>query len=301
MNVVFAVIGAIGAIILLTNDEPARDVRVDYRGAVAVVAGLVSVVYGCTEAETRGWSDPLTLALLIGGAVLLAIFVWFETRIEHPLLPMSLVAHRNRIGPYLAVFTVSIGTFGAFLFLTYYPQQIQGYSPLKTGLLFLPMVGAIMVISILSNAVLLRRIGPRVLLTGGLVIAAVGMALLSRLGIHTGYASGVLPALIIYGAGVGFTFPPALNTATAGLANADAGVGSAMVTTSQQIGASVGTSVLNTIAASATASYIVGKTPAASVLAQASLRGYRTVFAVVAGILVAGAVISALVVKTKTS
>jgi hypothetical protein len=130
-----------------------------------------------------------------------------------------------------------------------------------------------------------------------LFVAAAGMVLLGHLGVHTSYASGILPGLLIFGAGVGFTFPPALNTATSGLANADAGVGSAMVTTSQQIGASVGTSVLNTIAASATASYLVGRIPAAQVVAQASVQGYRTVFSVVAVILVGGGVICGLVVR----
>jgi EmrB/QacA subfamily drug resistance transporter len=297
INVVFAVLGGIGAVILLTNDGASREARIDYKGAVIVVAGLVSLVYGFTEAETRGWADALTLGLLIVGGLLLAIFVWFETRVDEPLLPMSLVARRNRLGPYLAVFTVSIGTFGAFLFLTYYLQLIMGDSPLKTGVLFLPMVVAILTTSILSNAVLLRVIGPRVLLAGGLFVAAAGMVLLGHLGVHTSYASGILPGLLIFGAGVGFTFPPALNTATSGLANADAGVGSAMVTTSQQIGASVGTSVLNTIAASATASYLVGRIPAAQVVAQASVQGYRTVFSVVAVILVGGGVICGLVVR----
>jgi hypothetical protein len=126
------------------------------------------------------------------------------------------------------------------------------------------------------------------------------MALLARLGVHTSYLTTILPSLVLVGAGLGFTFPPAMNTATAGLAQTDAGVGSAMVTTSQQIGASVGTSLLNTIAASATASYLVGKTPTAQVLAQASVHGDRTVFTVVAAILVGGAVVCGLVVKRRT-
>jgi predicted MFS family arabinose efflux permease len=256
-------------------------------------------VYGFTEAETRGWTDPLTLGLLIGGGLLLAIFVWIESRMDQPLLPMSLVAHRNRLGPYLAVFTVSIGTFGTFLFLTYYLQQNLGYSPLKTGVMFLPMVAALMTTSIISNSVLLRRIGPRMLVSGGLFVAAVGMALLARLGVHTSYVTTILPGLVIFGAGLGFTFPPAMNTATAGLADTDAGVGSAMVTTSQQIGASVGTALLNTISASATASYLVTRTPTAQVLARASVQGDRTVFTVVAAILVGGAVICGLVVRKK--
>ncbi|MCW3034993.1 MAG: drug resistance transporter, EmrB/QacA subfamily [Actinobacteria bacterium] len=300
INDVFAVVGAIGAVVLLTNAGSSRKVGIDYRGAVTVVAGLVSLVYGFTEAETRGWTDPLTLGLMIGGGLLLAIFVWIETRVDRPLLPMSLVAHRNRLGPYLAVFSVSIGTFGTFLFLTYYLQQNMGYSPLKTGVVFLPMVGALMTTSILSNGVLLRRMGPRPLLAGGLLVAAVGTALLAQLGVHTSYLTTILPGLVIFGAGLGFTFPPAMNTATAGIAETDAGVGSAMVTTSQQIGASVGTALLNTIAASATARYLVSRTPNAQVLAQASVQGDRTVFTVVAAILVVGAVVCGLVVRKKS-
>jgi EmrB/QacA subfamily drug resistance transporter len=299
INVAFAVVGAIGAIVLLTNDGQSRKVSIDYRGAVTVVAGLVSLVYGFTEVETRGWTDPLTLGLMIGGGLLLAIFVWIETRVDQPLLPMSLVAHRNRLGPYLAVFSASIATFGTFLFLTYYLQQNMGYSPLKTGVIFLPMVAALMTTSMFSNAVLLRRMGPRPLLAGGMLVAAVGMALLARLGVHTSYLTTILPSLVLVGAGLGFTFPPAMNTATAGIAQTDAGVGSAMVTTSQQIGASVGTALLNTIAASATASYLVNRTPTAQVLAQASVQGDRTVFTVVAAILVGGAVICGLVVRKK--
>jgi predicted MFS family arabinose efflux permease len=237
---------------------------------------------------------------MIGGGLLLAIFVWIETRVDRPLLPMSLVAHRNRLGPYLAVFSVSIASFGTFLFLTYYLQQNMGYSPLKTGVVFLPMVGALMTTSILSNGVLLRRMGPRPLLAGGLLVAAVGTALLAQLGVHTSYLTTILPGLVIFGAGLGFTFPPAMNTATAGIAETDAGVGSAMVTTSQQIGASVGTALLNTIAASATARYLVSRTPNAQVLAQASVQGDRTVFTVVAAILVVGAVVCGLVVRKKS-
>jgi EmrB/QacA subfamily drug resistance transporter len=296
VNVIFAVVGAIGAVVFLANERGTREAGADYWGTVTVVAGLASLVYGFSQAETRGWTDAVTLALLIAAGVLLAIFVSIETHVMEPLLPMSLVAHRNRLGPYLAVFTVSIGTFGTFLFLTYYLQQISGYSPLKTGVVFLPMVAALMFTSILANAVLLRRIGPRPLITGGLLIAAGGMAILSRLGVHSSYATGILPGLIVFGIGLGMTFPPALNTATAGLAESDAGVGSAMVTTNQQIGASIGTSLLNTIAASASASYLVGKAPTASVLARASTQGDRTVFTVLTGILLGAAVVCGLVI-----
>jgi EmrB/QacA subfamily drug resistance transporter len=299
VNVIFAVVGAIGAVIFLRDEEGSREFGHDYLGAVTVVAGLGSLVYGFTEAETRGWTDPLTLGLIIAGGVVLAIFLWTESRVSRPLLPISLVNHRNRMGPYLAIFLASIATFGTFLFLTFYLQQNMHYSPLKTGVVFLPMVGALMMCSIVANEVLLRRVGPRPLLSGGMVIAAVGMGLLTRLGVHTSYFTVILPSLLILGAGLGLTFPPAINLATVGLDEADAGVGSAMVTTSQQIGASIGTSVLNTIAASATARFLVGKMATTQANA-ASVHGDKIVFTVVAGVLIGGAVLCGLIVTDRT-
>jgi predicted MFS family arabinose efflux permease len=295
VNVVFAVVAAIGAGVFLVNDTRAVERHVDLPGAVTVVAGLVSLVYGLSEAETHGWSAPLTLALLFAGGLLLLVFVEIEARSPAPLLPLGLVRHRDRIGPYLAVFIVAIVTFGTFLFLTFYLQQNLGYSPLKTGVAYLPLVACIMTTSLISNEVLLRRVGPRPLITLGLLVAAGGVVFLTRLGLHTSYLTGLLPGLLLVGAGIGTVFSSSLNTATDRVAPAYAGVASAVVTTNQQIGASVGIALLNTISASAAKTFLVGKSPTPTVLAQATVHGENVAFMVVVGILIGGAVVCGLI------
>jgi EmrB/QacA subfamily drug resistance transporter len=295
VNVVFAVVAAIGAVVFLVNDTRAVERHVDLPGAATVVAGLVSLVYGLSEAETHGWSAPLTLALLFAGGLLLLVFMEIEARSPAPLLPLGLVRHRDRIGPYLAVFIVAIVTFGTFLFLTFYLQQNLGYSPLKTGVAYLPLVACIMTTSLISNEVLLRRVGPRPLITLGLLVAAGGVVFLTRLGLHTSYLTGLLPGLLLVGAGIGTVFSSSLNTATDRVAPAYAGVASAVVTTNQQIGASVGIALLNTISASAAKTFLVGRSPTPTVLAQATVHGENVAFMVVVGILIGGAVVCGLI------
>jgi MFS family permease len=187
------------------------------------------------------------------------------------------------------------------VFLTFYFQQILGYSPIVTGLAYLPLVGALGVTSITANAVLLRRIGPRPLLTTGFVIAAAGLFVISRVGIHTSYVSGILPGLVLFGIGLGAVFPPALNTATYGVPTSDAGVASALVTTNQQIGASVGTALLSTVAASATTQYLAHRTPTSVVTAMATVHGYNVASLVAVGILLGSAVVCGLIVAGRPS
>jgi MFS family permease len=188
----------------------------------------------------------------------------------------------------------SAGMFGTFLFLTYYLQETLGYSPLRTGFAFLPLVGAVAVFANLSNIVLIPRVGPKPLITIGMLAAAGGMAWLTRLGVNTGYTGGVLGPLILTGLGLGLVIAPSMNTGTFGVAPEDAGVASAMVTTGQQLGASVGTSLLNTIFASAVASYLIAH-PGSQALAQ--LHGYDTAFWWTAGIFAAGAVVGGLLLR----
>ena len=153
------------------------------------------------------------------------------------------------------------GMFGVFLFLTYYLQESLGYSPVKTGLAFLPMIGALMVAAQFATNVLVPRFGPRAVVPAGAVIAAAGLAWLTRLGLSSGYATGVLPWLIVIGLGIGLVMPTAMSLATSGIRTQDAGVASAAVNTMQQIGGAVGTALLNTLAASAAAAYMHGKRP----------------------------------------
>src|SRR6266480_4128915 len=198
-------------------------VNVVLAGTVLVVAGLVSVVYGLSEASTAGWGAPTTLALLVAGVVLLAVFVLVEQRVAHPLLPLRIVLNRFRGGAYLAIGLSAIGVFGIFLFLTYYLQLTLAYSPVKSGLAFLPMIAAIVVASTISSGVLMPRTGPRPLIPAGMVLAAAGLAILAaRLGLHTSYLDWILPALLLTGAGLGLVFGCALNTATYDTGAADA-------------------------------------------------------------------------------
>jgi hypothetical protein len=276
-------------------------VRIDWPGTVLVVAGLVAVVYGLSEADTKGWGAPTTIALLVAGVVLLAAFVLVEMRVAHPLLPLRIVLNRFRGGAYLAIGLSAIGVFGIFLFLTYYLQLTLAYSPVKSGLAFLPMIAAIVAASTTSSGVLMPRVGPRPLVPVGLLLAAGGLALLAvELGLRTSYLDWILPALVLVGAGLGLVFGCALNTATYGTGAADAGVASALVNTNQQVGGSIGTALLNTLAASALTSYVLAHGRGPLVLAEAAVHSYVVGFWVSAAILAGSAVVCALVLPSGT-
>ena len=300
VNVALAVVALVGAMRLLVNQPRNPDVRLDPPGSVLAVTGLVAFVYGMSEAATHGWGAPLTVTLIVGGVVLLAGFVLVERRAEHPLLPLRVVLNRYRGGSYLAIGLTAIALFGVFLFLTYYLQLTLAYSPVKTGVAFLPLIGMVMVASTVSTAVLLPRVGPRPLVPLGMLIAAVGVALLRQLGLDTGYASGILPGLLLVGLGLGLVFGCAINTATFGARPEDAGVASAMVNTSQQVGGSIGTALLNSIAASAVSAYLLAHGRGPESLAQAAVHSYVVSFTVVFGIFVFAAVVSAAVLPSGT-
>jgi EmrB/QacA subfamily drug resistance transporter len=299
VNVVLAVVAVAGAVRLLERHPRDPDVHIDWPGTALVVAGLVAVVYGLSEAETHGWGSPETDALLPLGVILLFLFVLAERRSPHPLLPLRIVVNRFRGGAYLAIGLSAVGMFGIFLFLTYYLQLILRYSPVTTGLAFLPMIAAVMVSSTTCSGVLMPRIGPRPLVPAGMLVAAGGMALLAtQLGLHSSYPSQILPALLMTGIGLGTVFGCAMNTATYGADVADAGVASAMVNTNQQIGGSIGTALLNTIAASALTSYVLAHRGIRGVLPLAAVHSYIVAFWVSAAILLGSAVVCGLVLDS---
>ena len=300
VNVVLAVIAGAGAVRLLPADRRDPGVRIDWPGTVLVAGGLVAVVYGLSEADTAGWGAPATIALLVAGVVLLAAFVLVEMRVAYPLLPLRIVLSRFRGGAYLAIGLSAIGVFGVFLFLTYYLQLTLAYSPVKSGVAFLPMIAALVAASTISSGVM-PRVGPRPLIPLGMLIAAGGLAILAaQLGLRTSYLDWILPAQLLLGVGLGVVFGCALNTATYGSGAADAGVASALVNTNQQVGGSIGTALLNTIAASALTSYVLthGHSPLA--LADAAVHSYVVAFWVSAGIFAASAVVCALVLPSGT-
>jgi EmrB/QacA subfamily drug resistance transporter len=297
VNLLFAIPAAAGAIALLHNQaQPARP-RIDIPGVVTVTAGLFCLVYGFANSETHGWSDSLTIASLGIGVALIVLFVWLEFHVAHPLLPMRVVLDRDRGGSYLAIGISGAGMFGVFLFLTYYLQQTLGFSPIQTGLAFLPMSAAIMATATTATTKLVPRVGPKPLVAVGMTLATIAMVLFAQLEIDSTYARHVLPALLVMGVGLGLIFAPAMSTATLGVEASDAGVASAMVNTCQQIGGSIGTAVLSSVFSHAVTSYATSNTPGPLLEAQAAMHGYTTAFWCSAAVFAVGAVVCGLVFR----
>jgi EmrB/QacA subfamily drug resistance transporter len=299
VNLVFAVIAVAGAMAWIRPGRPDVRPRMDWPGTVLACVGLFLIVFGCSRAETAGWTASQTIVSLAAGVVLLAGFVVAEQRSSHPLLPLRVILDRTRGGSYFAVFISGIAIFATFLFLTYYLQVIKRESPLATGLLFLPMIGCILVSSNLSSIVGLARLGPRVLIATGMLLGAGGMVYLAQVTVTSSYPSAVLPALLILGLGFGMIFAPAINTATFGVARQDSGVASALVNTMQQVGGSIGTSALSTIALSTTASYLITHHTSPLAPAIAATRGYTVAFSVSAALLGLGFILAIVLLPSK--
>jgi EmrB/QacA subfamily drug resistance transporter len=306
INLIFAVVAAIGAVVLLRGQRQTGPARLDVPGVVLVSASMFCLVYGFANAATHNWHTASTWGFLAAGVVLVAAFVAWQARAPHPLLPPRVVADRNRGGAYLTILIVGASMFGLFLFLTYYLQTVRGYSPVVTGLAFLPSIGMVMIFAQISNIVLMPRIGPKPLVGFGMLIAAVGMAWLTRIGVHTTYVGSVLGPLMVFGTGIGMAMPSSMNTGTFGVAPRDAGVASATLNVGQQLGGSIGTALLNTLATSAAAAYAVSHlTPAvaaspqsrAAVQAAAEVHGFTTGFWWTAAFFAGGAIIAGLLLR----
>ena len=283
-----------GALLLQRQPSPGKP-RLDIPGVLLVSGALFCLVYGFSNAAAHTWHAPSTWGFLAAGVALGAAFAVWQGRAAHPLLPPRVVLDRNRGGAYASMLIASAGLFGIFLFLTYYLQQTLGYSPLVTGVTFLPLSAGLILASNLSTTVLMPRFGPRPLVALGMLAAAGGTAWLAQLGPHTAYAAGVLGPTILAGTGIGMVIAPVINTGTFGVAPQDAGVASATVTVGQNLGASIGTSLLNTIFTAAVTSYLAAHLATARLTGRPALtglalaHGYDTAFWWTAGIFAAGA------------
>jgi EmrB/QacA subfamily drug resistance transporter len=280
---------AVGVALLLEQRPAITRPHLDIPGTLTASAGLAALVYGFSHAQSAGWGSTLTIGCLVASALLLSVFVAIQAHAANPLLPLRILADRDRSGSYLAVLVVGIGLFGVFLLLTYYVQGQLGYSPIQSGLAFLPMVLVNVASSMTTSTVLLARTGPRPLVITGMLVAGCGMALMTRLGLHSSYPTDVLPPLLLIGLGLGLVAATSINTATAGIAPKDSGIASALVNTSQQVGGSVGTALLNTLATTAAASFARLHANSVDVLARATAHGDTVAFWTGAGIFCAGA------------
>jgi len=296
VNLAFAAVAFLGGILLLDRQTSQTKFRLDVPGLLLASGGLFSLVFGFSNAATHSWHATLTWGFLAAGGVLLVAFALWIGNAADPLLPPRILLDRNRGGANAAVFVASLCLFATLFFLTFYIQRTLNYSPIKTGVAFLPISACLAVAANLSTIVLMPRLGPRPVVTTGLLMASGALAWLAQLGPHTSYVSGVLGPIIIAGLGLGMVVAPAINTGTYGVAPQDAGVASATVTVSQQLGASIGTSLLNTIFATAVASYLTTHGSAAT--AAAAAHGYDTAFWWTCGIAAGGAIVSALILRS---
>jgi EmrB/QacA subfamily drug resistance transporter len=298
VNIPVAIIAFVAALPIVRESKADGNTKYDVGGAVLSTAGLVSLVYGFTQAATHGWGSGSTLLFLGLAVVLLIAFVVLETRVENPLVPMRVIVDRNRGASYLTSILLGSGMLGMFLFMTYYLQTTLHYSALRTGIAYLPFSGGIIVAATVT-AQLLPRFGPRVLMTTGATLATAAMFWLTRLDLHSSYVGVILPAFVVMSVGMGLVFVPMSNTALDRVANHDAGVASALVNTSQQVGGSLGTALLNTIFTTAVASYIVSHGVSGANAANAAIHGYNVAF-LVSALLMAGSAVVAFTFIRKT-
>jgi EmrB/QacA subfamily drug resistance transporter len=295
VNLAIAVPTAIFAVRIIQNERQAHRPRIDLPGTLLASGGLFGLVYGFSSAETSSWSSATTIVSLAASVVLLIGFLAVERRSDHPLLPLHIVADRARGGAYATIAIAGSAVFAVFLFLTYYLQQNLGYSPLKTGLAFLPLTAMIVLTSTTVQTRILHRTGARPLVMGGMTLGIIAMVLFTQLTPQAAYLTHVLPGLLLTGVGMGSVFAPAFSTATLGVKNSDAGIASAMVNTSQQVGGSVGTALLSTIFASSAAGFVSSHAHTAALASAASLHGYTTAFEWAAALFTAGLLVATLV------
>jgi EmrB/QacA subfamily drug resistance transporter len=293
VNTPIAVVTAIAGWLVVRESRAEGELHYDIPGVLTSSLGLVALVYGFTKANESGWTASSTIILLVVAITLLAAFVVIERNTADPLLPPRVFTERNRAGAFLVSLLIGLALFGMFLFLVYYLQGTLHYSALKSGLAFLPFSAGI-VVAAGAASTLLPRFGPRPLMVGGTLASAAGMALFTQIKVHSSFAAYVLPAEIVMSLGMGFAFVALSSTALIGVDDRDAGVASALVNTTQQIGGSLGTALLNTIAASVTVHYISDH--GAGSVADATVRGYTVAFTWGLGALILAAVLSFLLV-----
>ena len=314
VNLPVAALAVALAIPFVPESRAPGDTRYDVPGAVLVTLGLASFVYGFTRvAETslensetgstdNAWAEPWALFFIGVGLLLVAAFVVVELRTRNPLLPMRIVLDRNRGGAYLTSTLVGAGLIGAFFFLSLYFQLVLGYQPVEAGFASLPTTLGVFISAGLAST-LVTRVGPKPLMVLGGLLAAGGLFLLSFLGLDTGFWELPFPGQLLLGLGLGFTFVPLSNLALIGAGAHDAGAASAMLNATQQVGASVGTALLATISVGAATAFATDAAASGSdprdpaVGLSAALEGYTTAFTWASVLLLAGAVVSAVLIK----
>ncbi len=296
VNVLIAGAAALAGRAFLPADGGHPDARIDAISGGLVTSGLAAIVLGCSQAAAHGWSSLNVLAPLAVGAALVTAFVLRQRRTTAPMLPLWVLRDRSRAGAYLAVAISVVGMFGMFLMLTYHFQVVLGWSPVRAGLAFLPLSVTVSASAFALGSRLIPVVAPRYLIAGGIVPAAAGLTLLTTLTPGSSYLAVILPAEVLLGIGSGLIFTPAISVATSGVEPRYAGVAAATANTAMQVGSSVGTAVLNSVAVAATSSYAVAHVAAGP--RTALVHGYATATGWSAAALAAAAVLVLVLVRT---
>jgi EmrB/QacA subfamily drug resistance transporter len=299
VNLVIAVPTAVFAWRMLVNHSDPDRAGIDIPGLLAASLGLFALVYGFSNAETQSWTATTTIVALVASPILLTTFVLIERRARNPLLPLHIVLDRARGGAYLSILLAAAGIFGVFFFLTFFMQLNLHFSPLTSGLAFLPLTAVLVATSTTAQTRVLPRAGAKPLVVTGMALGAIAMFLFTRLTPSSSYGANVLPGLLVIGLGLGCIFAPAIGTATLGVDVNETGVASAMVNACQQIGGSVGLALLSTLSATAAANYAKTHAAQPGSAAAAAIHGYTTAFWWAAGIFAIGLLTAVVVLPPK--
>ena len=278
VNIAFAAVALLGALALMTNNANPDKPRLDLLGTALATTGLFGVVFGAARAQTSGWGAAISMIPLIAGGVLLLAFLASQRRAAYPLMPLHVVGDRNRGSGLLVLLLATAAIFSMFLFLTYYFQGVLHYSPVRTGIAFLPLPLAIVVAASIVQGGLVSRLPSRAFIAFGLLLSAAGMFLLTRIGIHTHYYAWTLGGLTLVGLGAGTATLMALDMSSIGVAPQDVGVAGSLANVVQQIGPAIGIAILSTVTATATSHYITGHTGVRHLTAHATVHGFTVAF-----------------------
>ncbi len=300
VNVPIALVTAVAAVSVVRESRAEGKPSYDIPGALTVTGGLLALVYGFTRAAESGWGSVPTVSLLVASAVLLVAFVVIEMRTAAPLLPLRVVLDRTRGGAFGSSLFFGAALLAMFLFMTFYFQNTLGYSALRSGFAFLPFSAGIVFGAGLASQ-FMPRVGAKSPMIVGSAMAVVGLLLLTQVDLHTGYASHVLPAELLISIGMGLAFVPMSSVSLIGVAPHDAGVASALVNTTQQVGGSLGIALLNTIYATVVANYVKDHGSSPIDQAHAQISGYTTSFVWSAVFMAIALVIVVVLVRARKS
>ncbi|WP_431964916.1 DHA2 family efflux MFS transporter permease subunit [Actinacidiphila sp. bgisy160] len=292
INLPIAAIGITGVLAVVRDaGAHAGRGRLDVPGAILASGGAVALVFGFAKAESDGWDAGVTISMFVLSILLLAAFVVLEAKVKSPLLPLRVLTERNRAGSYLSLALSVMSMFGMFLFLSYYFQLVKGYSPVQSGAAFIPMAAAQAIGSTQIGARLSHRVRPGLLMGVGYAVSGAGVLLLALLDVDSSFGF-IAVAEIVVGVGIGTAFMPAFSLGAHGVEPRDVGVASAMTSTAQQMGGSIGTALLNTIAASATTGYVASHHGSASLTNLSLVHGYSMAYWWGTGFLAAAALVA---------